>query len=447
MASRAESTLDRFQRGGNHGTASSSTFGSRNSSCQQRVRRRLRNTGLLGLACAGLLWISLNMMLGAEFASHGLQALGLIALFVLLPMGIFLRRECARIGKGGADTAEDCGAEENFFEATVGRRTALRTELLGAQPYIDVMHHQIGDTVVQVEQEVMEVIKDIGMLNEKATVQRKRIAESLENGRDMTRSTEQQVDSSKVMVASIETQLEEQNNELRSSCERVESMATEVDALKPLIKVITSIAQQTSLLALNAEIEAARAGAAGRGFAVVASEVRKLSIATTKAAADIAGKIGATTSRVQQELENAQAALERYRSGEEVQRLINGLTEMQNEFGRNSHLLLEVLGELDANYAESVLRLSQALGHLQFQDVMKQRLEHVQSALDEMREHMSMLGEKPADPAWDGRLDRTFKGILEAHMDRYRMERQTATHLAATGGTADSESHPAIELF
>jgi len=60
---------------------------------------------------------------------------------------------------------------------------------------------------------------------------------------------------------------------------------------------------------------------------------------------------------------------------------------------------------------------------------------------------MSMLGEKPVDPTWNGRLDRTFKGILETHMERYRMERQTATHLAATGGTVDTESHPAIELF
>ncbi len=58
-----------------------------------------------------------------------------------------------------------------------------------------------------------------------------------------------------------------------------------------VIKVITSIAQQTKLLALNATIEAARAGEAGKGFAVVASEVKELARQTAKATEDISHKI------------------------------------------------------------------------------------------------------------------------------------------------------------
>jgi methyl-accepting chemotaxis protein len=128
--------------------------------------------------------------------------------------------------------------------------------------------------------------------------------------------------------------------------------------------------------------------------------------------------------------------------------LVAGLNEMQQEFSRNGELLLEVIFEVDASYEESIHRLSEALGHIQFQDVMRQRMEHVQEALVEMREHLLQLSEKAADPGWNGQLDLSFAKLLAAHLDRYRMASQTVTHLAVSGGTASAEhSRPAIELF
>ena len=100
---------------------------------------------------------------------------------------------------------------------------------------------------------------------------------------------------------------------------QIAGLAEAAQKIGDVVKLIRDIAEQTNLLALNATIEAARAGEAGRGFAVVASEVKSLAVQTAKATEEIAAQILAVQ-------DSTASAVEAIRSIGERMQEISGYT-------------------------------------------------------------------------------------------------------------------------
>ncbi len=380
------------------------------------LRTQLVLAGLAGLLPALLLLgQSAGLAVPAAAAAAVAAACGLYALFFLVGPGPRLMRDleavsgwleqtlragdlCVRFSPARRDIVGEIGRKADRFVSSVqamlqgvsdisGQVSRTTQHVESGMRNVENAAHAQNEATSSAAAAIEEVTVSIGEVAANAQQTRTTAEEASVASRNGTEVTTSARDAIRSLAETV-----------GRSAERVESLDKRSEEISRITGVIREIADQTNLLALNAAIEAARAGEQGRGFAVVADEVRKLAERTGNATKEISAMIDSIRSETAEAVSGMRAGAGQVAQGVGlVDRVADALNEINGEMERTARMVTDI-----------------SLASSEQQNAMTQLAQNVEQVAIMTEQNVAVVGQtKGAVERLDAVTDRMRKAVMQ----------------------------------
>lgn len=336
---------------------------------------------------------------------------------------------------------------EKVFKKLKEAHTFCSAQRASFNDIFELFSRNIQETIKMTEEYIIEFVKKLESLYSNSKEQTELIKSSLSSGENLIKIIDRQIDYNRENIKNLDLVIEMRNRNLQENLNRIYKLREKMYQVTPVIDSIKNIAEQINILAINASIEAARAGVSGAGFSVIANEIRKLSNNTEKMVQEIQDKILSMIEEVDESYRYFKVRITKTEVLELVEKVRQNNQEMENDLSKIGGLMVTIINEINKQNEIIYSMVVELLGEVQFQDVIRQRLEKVCEALEELSKYNSELlrwvenCEEKSKPV-------EIKVLLEKFKERYIMADQRRVHAEVfEGETVIKKEAPQIELF